>query len=49
LCSAGEPAIFDRAVRAAAAVDCGANLVLELPVTCALRSAEGFASGAAEL
>jgi predicted nucleotidyltransferase len=45
----GEPAIFDRTVRAAAAVDCGASLVLELPVTCALRSAEGFASGAAEL
>jgi len=45
----GEPAVFDRAVRAAAAVDSGADLVLELPVTCALRSAEGFASGAAEL
>ena len=41
----GSPAIFDKAHRAAAAVACGADLVLELPVTYALSSAEGFASG----
>ena len=39
----GEAAIFDKMVRAAAAVECGANLVVELPVTGVLRSAEGFA------
>lgn len=39
----GAPAIFDKAVRAKAAVLCGADLVLELPVTAALSSAEGFA------
>ena len=41
----GEPAIFDKCVRARAAVEAGASLVLELPVTYALRSAEGFAAG----
>ena len=41
----GEPAVFDKCVRARAAVEAGANLVLELPVTYALRSAEGFAAG----
>ncbi len=40
----GAPAIFDKAVRAKAAVLSGADLVLELPVTAALSSAEGFAS-----
>ena len=40
----GKPAIFDKALRARAAIDCGADLVLELPVTCALSSAEGFAA-----
>ncbi|MBO5078463.1 MAG: nucleotidyltransferase family protein [Oscillospiraceae bacterium] len=40
----GMPAVFDKAFRAAAAIDCGADLVLELPVTAALSSAEGFAS-----
>ena len=40
----GAPAVFDKAVRAAAAIDCGADLVLELPVTAALSSAEGFAA-----
>ena len=39
----GEPAVFDKLRRAAAAVDCGASLVLELPVTGVLCSAEGFA------
>ena len=41
----GEPAVFDKGVRARAAVDAGADLVLELPVTAALQSAEGFAAG----
>lgn len=40
----GAPAVFDKAHRAAAAIDCGADLVLELPVTAALSSAEGFAA-----
>ena len=40
----GKPAIFDKAVRAKAAVFAGADLVIELPVTAALSSAEGFAS-----
>lgn len=40
----GMPAIFDKAYRAKAAVLCGADLVLELPVTAALSSAEGFAA-----
>lgn len=41
----GMPAIFDKAIRARAALECGADLVLELPVTYALSSAEGFAAG----
>lgn len=41
----GSPAIVDKSARAAAAVNCGADLVLELPVTTALSSAEGFAAG----
>ncbi|MBQ8797386.1 MAG: nucleotidyltransferase family protein [Oscillospiraceae bacterium] len=41
----GMPAIVDKALRAEAAVRCGADLVLELPVTVALSSAEGFAAG----
>lgn len=45
----GEPAIFDKSVRARAAALCGADLVLELPITCALRSAEGFADGGVEI
>ena len=40
----GHPAIFDKSVRAKAALLSGADLVLELPVTAALSSAEGFAS-----
>ena len=40
----GAPAVFDRTVRAEAALRCGANLVLELPVTASLSSAEGFAA-----
>ena len=40
----GKPAILDKLLRAEAAVRAGADLVLELPVTAALSSAEGFAS-----
>ena len=39
----GTPAVFHKSCRAAAAIDCGADLVLELPVTASLSSAEGFA------
>ena len=39
----GAPAIVDKALRSEAALRCGADLVLELPVTAALSSAEGFA------
>ena len=45
----GMPAIVDKTLRAEAAVRCGADLVLELPVTRALQSAEGFAAGGVEL
>lgn len=41
----GKPAVFSKSVRAEAAVKSGADLVLELPVTAALSSAEGFAAG----
>ena len=40
----GKPAIVDKSLRAKAAILSGADLVLELPVTAALSSAEGFAS-----
>ncbi len=39
----GSPAIVDKSLRAEAAVLCGADLVLELPLTASLSSAEGFA------
>lgn len=45
----GEPAIFGAGTRAKAAVLSGANVVLELPVTAALSSAEGFAFGGVEV
>ncbi len=41
----GQPAILDKSLRAEAAIRCGADLVLELPIPTALSSAEGFASG----
>lgn len=41
----GAPAILDKTLRAKAAVCCGADLVLELPVEFSLSSAEGFAAG----
>ena len=40
----GAPAVFNKALRAKAAILAGADLVLELPVTGALSSAEGFAA-----
>lgn len=40
----GYPAIVDKTLRAKAAVMAGADLVLELPITAVLSSAEGFAS-----
>ncbi len=43
----GYPALYTKFVRARAAVDCGADLVLELPLTRAAASAEGFADGGA--
>lgn len=45
----GAPAIVDKMARAKAAVLCGADLVVELPVTVALSSAEGFADGGVEI
>ena len=45
----GEPALFDPMTRAEAAVRCGADLVLELPLPWALSSAQGFARGAVEV
>jgi predicted nucleotidyltransferase len=45
----GAPAIVDKSLRAAAAIHSGADLVLELPVTYALSSAEGFARGGVQI
>lgn len=45
----GHPAIVDKSLRAEAALNGGADLVLELPITCALSSAEGFARGGVEI
>ncbi len=44
----GEPAAFDKAVRAEIAVLCGADLVAELPLPAVLSDAKGFAEGAAK-
>ena len=40
----GAPAVFHKSIRAEAAVRAGADLVLELPVTAAVSSAENFAA-----
>ena len=40
----GQPAILDKGLRARAAVTCGVDLVLELPLTAAVSSAERFAA-----
>lgn len=42
----GEPALVDRAARTSAVLQCGADLVLELPFTFATGSADRFAAGA---
>lgn len=41
----GAPAIVDKSLRGEAAIRCGADLVVELPIPTALSSAEGFALG----
>ena len=43
------PAVIDKSLRAEAAIRCGADLVLELPIPYALCSAEGFASGSVSI
>ncbi|MFB0921768.1 MAG: nucleotidyltransferase family protein [Oscillospiraceae bacterium] len=45
----GEAAVFSKYARAEAAVRCGADLVIELPLPWSLSSAEGFARGAVGL
>lgn len=45
----GDCAVFDKWTRARAALEGGADLVLELPTVWALSSAEGFARGAVDL
>lgn len=45
----GEPAIFSKYARAEAAVRCGADLVIELPVQYSISSAERFAAGAVQI
>jgi predicted nucleotidyltransferase len=45
----GAPAVFDKSLRAKAALLAGADLVLELPIPSALSSAEGFAAGGVQI
>lgn len=45
----GEPAIFDKWIRAHCALKCGADAVIELPILYATQSAEGFAKGGVAL
>ena len=45
----GEPAIFDKWTRAEMALSCGADLVVELPVTVSVQAADFFASGAVDI
>lgn len=45
----GTPAVFPKRIRAAAAMDCGVDLVLELPVCYACSGAQRFAFGAVQL
>ena len=45
----GHPAVFDKMLRTRAALEAGADLVLELPVQYCLSSAEGFAAGAVSI
>lgn len=41
----GQPAVIDKYSRTRMALECGADLVLEMPVVCATASAEYFAAG----
>ncbi len=45
----GEAAIFDKFTRAKAAVSCGADLVVELPLPWAMSTAQNFAVGAVSI
>ena len=45
----GHPALMDKSSRAKAAILCGVDLVVELPVTVSLSSAEGFAAGSVRI
>ena len=45
----GEAAVYSKFTRAKAAIKCGADLVLELPLPYCLASAEGFAKGAVSI
>ena len=45
----GTPALFPKHVRTRMALSCGADLVVELPVSVSTASAEGFAKGAVHL
>lgn len=45
----GQAAVYSKFARAEAAINCGADLVLELPLPWTLSSAEGFARGAVGL
>ena len=45
----GEPAFADKWLRAACAVNCGVDVVFELPTVFSCRSAEFFAAGAVQL
>ena len=45
----GQPAIIDKYSRTRMALECGADLVLEMPVVCATVSAEYFAAGGIEV
>ncbi len=45
----GEFAVYDKLTRAAAALDGGADLVLELPAPCSVLSAQGFAKAGVAL
>ncbi len=45
----GTPAVFPKRIRAAAAMECGVDLVLELPVCYACSTAQRFAFGAVQL
>jgi len=45
----GEPAFWDKYTRAKMAVNCGADIVIELPVVYAVNNAKEFASGGIEI